>query len=173
MYVKHRIKKFLLNQSKLSRFAGFILHHFNNLTNYLIIRYMFGIEVGKQRSKINGKDITTLKCPFCSVLFQDMILGSSLLDSLLSTRYLTSLHWLDGCWLLFDSVFITITEKKEFQWSTGYVTKPRVFFQWCITSLKNPLWLKVGWVLKNSGNSLDDWHWDFPIWTWESWENWV
>ena len=30
------------------------------------------------------------------------------------------------------------------------------FFQWCITSLKNPLWYKVGWALKNSGNSLSE-----------------
>ena len=29
-------------------------------TKYLIIRYMFGIEVGKQRRKINREDITTL-----------------------------------------------------------------------------------------------------------------
>ena len=40
-----------------------------------------------------------------------------------------------------------------------------------ITPFKETLGLKVGWVLKYSGNSLNDGHWNFPIWTNQSWEN--
>ena len=44
-------------------------------------------------------------------------------------------------------------------------------FKCYITPFKEPLRLKIGWVLKNSGSSLYDGHWNFPIWTIQSWEN--
>ena len=39
-----------------------------------------------------------------------------------------------------------------------------------LRGIKMDLQIKVGWVLKNSGNSLCDRHWNFPIWTIGSWE---
>ena len=41
------------------------------------------------------------------------------------------------------------------------------------TGLGRGLEIKVGWVLKNSGNSLYNGHQDIPIWAKESWDNWV
>ena len=42
-----------------------------------------------------------------------------------------------------------------------------------ITALWKVLELKVGGVLKTSGNSLCDRHKNFPNWPFRSWENWV
>ena len=47
-------------------------------------------------------------------------------------------------------------------------------FVWrLLEALKIDLQIKVGWVLKNLGNSLFDGHWDIWIWTIGSWDNWV
>ena len=48
----------------------------------------------------------------------------------------------------------------------GFVWRP-------LGALKIDLKIRVGWVLKNSGNSLFDWHWNCTIWTNGSWDNWV
>ena len=45
--------------------------------------------------------------------------------------------------------------------------------QWFITPLNKALRIKVGRVLKNSGNSLFNGHWNFFIWTKGSWDKWV
>ena len=42
-----------------------------------------------------------------------------------------------------------------------------------LEALKIDLQTKVGWVLKTSGNSLFDRHWNFTIWIKGSWDNWV
>ena len=52
--------------------------------------------------------------------------------------------------------------------STGYHSKPEQFFsmfQCHITPLNKTLRFKVRSVLKNSGISLSDGHWNFQIWT--------
>ena len=47
-------------------------------------------------------------------------------------------------------------------------------FVWrLLEALKIYLQIKVGWVLKNLGNSLFNGHWDIWIWTIGSWDNWV
>jgi len=56
---------------------------------------------------------------------------------------------------------------------TGCPKKNAPMFKLAINPGKMALELKVGWVLKSSGNSLSDEHWNFPIWTlWIS-EKWV
>ena len=51
-------------------------------------------------------------------------------------------------------------------------TKNMAGFVWrLLEALKIDLQIKVGWVLKNSGNSLFDRHWNFTIWTKGSWDN--
>ena len=79
--------------------------------------------------------------------------------------------WHSGSGSTPSNVIFGLWEYSQYYYRLRHKTSR--FFHWCITSLKNLLWIKVGWVLKNSGNSLDDGHWDFSIWTRESWENWV
>ena len=43
-----------------------------------------------------------------------------------------------------------------------------LWFQRLLEAPKFDLQIKVGWVLKNSGNSLLNGHWDYPFWTKES-----
>ena len=53
-------------------------------------------------------------------------------------------------------------------------TKNMAGFVWrLLEALKIDLQIKVGWVLKNSGNSLIDKHWYFTNWTKANWDNWV
>ena len=56
---------------------------------------------------------------------------------------------------------------------TGCPKKNAPVFESAITPAKMALELKVGWVLKSSGNSLSDEHWNFPIWTFGISEKWV
>ena len=56
---------------------------------------------------------------------------------------------------------------------TGCPKKNAPMFELAITPAKMALELKVGWVLKSSGNSLSDEHWNFPIWTFGISEKWV
>ena len=44
-------------------------------------------------------------------------------------------------------------------------------FNCFLEALKFELQKKVGWVLKSSGNSLLNGHWDYPFWTKGRWEN--
>ena len=56
-----------------------------------------------------------------------------------------------------------IRAKTTYTKHTASHSKPRRF------GFEFELKIKVGWVLKNSGNSLFNRHWDFSIWIMESW----
>ena len=58
-------------------------------------------------------------------------------------------------------------------WSTGCPKKMHNSCFLVITTLWNELGRKVGYVSKNSWNSLSDRHQNFSIWPTRRWENWV
>ena len=71
--------------------------------------------------------------------------------------------------------FLTnMIEAKEEYWPLQPTTDKLAPFVWrLLEAFKIDLQIKVGWVLKNSGNFLFDRHWNFTIWTKGSWDNWV
>ena len=78
-----------------------------------------------------------------------------------------------GCCITVSPTTLNMPGKTEIVLLQPRSIKLAPLFWRLLEALKIDLQTKVGWVLKTSGNSLIDRHWNFTIWIKGSWDNWV